>query len=80
MTDNAPGYRSDLYCDTIASVGIGHIFTRPYRPQTNGKVERFQQTLDREWAAARLWTSNAQRQADLPRWLTNTITTATTQQ
>jgi transposase InsO family protein len=69
MTDNAPGYRSDVYCDTIESVGIGHVFTRSYRPQTNGKVERFQQTLDREWAAARLWTSNEQRQQDLPRWL-----------
>ena len=69
MTDNGPGYRSDLFYDTVESVGIDHVYTRPYRPQTNGKVERYQQTLDREWAAARLWTSNAERENDLPRWL-----------
>lgn len=69
MTDNGPGYRSHLFRDTVESVGIRHIFTRSYRPQTNGKVERYQQTLNREWAAARLWTSNSQRQDDLERWL-----------
>jgi transposase InsO family protein len=69
MTDNGPAYRSGLFCDTLESVDIAHVFTRPYRPQTNGKVERFQQTLNREWAAARLWTSNQQRQDDLARWL-----------
>lgn len=69
MTDNGSGYRSALFHDTVESVGIRHIYTRAYRPQTNGKVERFQQTLDREWAAARLWTSNSQREADLARWL-----------
>jgi len=69
MTDNGTGYRSHLFCDTLDSVGIGHIFTRSYRPQTNGKVERYQQTLDREWAATRLWTSNQQRQDDLTRWI-----------
>lgn len=69
MTDNGSGYRARLYHDTLESVGIRHIYTRSYRPQTNGKVERFQQTLNREWAAARLWTSNQQRQDDLDHWL-----------
>lgn len=69
LTDNGSGYRARIYHDTIESVGIRHIYTRSYRPQTNGKVERFQQTLDREWAAARLWTSDHQRETGLPRWL-----------
>lgn len=64
-----PGYRSRLFADTVESVGIRHIYTRSYRPQTNGKVERYQQTLTTEWAAARLWTTNQQREDDLDRWL-----------
>ena len=48
---------------------IEHTFTRPYRPATNGKVERFNRTLTTEWAYARPWTSDGQRTRALARWL-----------
>jgi transposase InsO family protein len=46
-----------------------HKRTRPYRPQSNGKVERLNLTLDREWAYIRPYASNQQRLDDLPAWL-----------
>lgn len=54
---------------TFAELGIRHLRTRPRRPQTNGKAERFIGTLQREWAYARLFRSNADRLTSLPRWL-----------
>lgn len=69
MTDNGPGYRSNLFYDTIESFDIDHIYTWPYHPQTNGKVERYQRTLATEWAYTRTWTSNQQRTDDLTSWL-----------
>lgn len=67
MTDNGPAYRSR---DFAAELGpIKHRFTRPYRPQTNGKVERFNRTLAHEWAYAKTYSSEAARTADYPRWL-----------
>jgi len=67
LTDNGSCYRSHAFRDALGS--IEHRRTRPYRPQTNGKVERFHRTLADEWAYARLYTSDAQRcQAYLP-WL-----------
>ena len=48
---------------------LRHLFTRPYRPRTNGKAERFIQTLVNEWAYGRIYGSSAERAADLPRWL-----------
>ena len=70
MTDNALTYvRSRLLVAAFAELGIRHLRTRPRRPQTNGKAERFIGTLQREWAYARLFRSNAERLASLPRWL-----------
>ncbi len=67
MTDNGPGYVSRLFAKACRMTGLRHIRTRPYTPRTNGKAERFIQTLLREWAYA-LPTSQ-RRNADLPRWL-----------
>jgi transposase len=67
LTDNGSCYRSHVFRDALD--GIEHRRTRPYRPQTNGKVERFHRTLADEWAYARLYTSDADRCAEYPRWL-----------
>jgi transposase InsO family protein len=69
LTDNGNGYRSFAWRDRCAELGIRHTRTRPYRPATNGKVERFNRTLLDEWAYARLWTSEARRARALDRWL-----------
>lgn len=62
MTDNGGCYRSHVFADALGD-GIGHKFTRPYRPQTNGKVERFNRTLMQEWAYVRAYDSEKARQA-----------------
>ena len=67
LTDNGNCYRSHVFRDALGDVE--HRRTRPYRPQTNGKVERFHRTLADEWAYARLYTSDAERCAEYPRWL-----------
>ena len=67
LTDNGACYRSHTFRDALA--GIEHRRTRPYRPQTNGKVERFHRTLADEWAYAQPYTSETQRRAALPGWL-----------
>lgn len=67
LTDNGSCYRSHAFRDALGE--IEHRRTRPYRPQTNGKVERFHRTLADEWAYARLYTSDAERCAEYPRWL-----------
>ncbi len=67
MTDNGAYYRSR---DFAAALGhIKHRFTKPYRPQTNGKVERFNRTLAAEWAYARAYDSDAARTATHATWL-----------
>jgi transposase InsO family protein len=66
LTDNGSCYRSRLFAQTLTDAGIRHKRTRPYRPQTNGKVERFNRILLEEWAYARPYTSEAERQALLP--------------
>jgi transposase InsO family protein len=69
LTDNGGCYKSFLWRDTLTAAGITHKRTRPYRPQTNGKVERFHRTLTEEWAYARPYTSETQRRAALAPWL-----------
>ena len=70
MTDNGSGYVARLFRKALRMLGIRHIRTRPYTPKTNGKAERFIQTLMREWAYAIPFPSSDSRAADLPRWLT----------
>ena len=69
ITDNGSAYRSKLFAKTCQALGIKHTFTRPYRPQTNGKAERFIQTCLREWAYGRIWANSAERTAWLPAFL-----------
>ena len=69
LTDNGSAYRSTLFNKTCQALGIKHIFTRHYRPQTNGKAERFIQTCLREWAYGRIWTNSAERTGWLPAFL-----------
>ena len=69
LTDNGGPYRSRAYAATLARLGIRHKRTRPYRPQTNGKVERLIKTLLNEWAYARPYRSNDERLRALPTWV-----------
>lgn len=70
MTDNAWTYtHSNRLAALFSELGIRHLRTRPRRPQTNGKAERFIGTIQREWAYARLFRSNEERLATLPGWV-----------
>jgi transposase InsO family protein len=69
MTDNGSGYVSKDFAAAIAEIGVRHLRTRPYTPRTNGKAERFIQTMLREWAYGRPFTSSYRRRAALPGWL-----------
>ena len=67
MTDNGSCYRSKTFARACTKLGIKHITTKPYTPQTNGKAERFIQTALREWAYATAFEhSDQRRQALLP--------------
>jgi transposase InsO family protein len=70
LTDNAWAYTSPTYARAVESMGARHKRTRPYRPQTNGKAERFIKSLLAEWAYGRLYRSNDERLAALPGWVT----------
>jgi transposase InsO family protein len=61
LTDNGACYRSRAWAAACAATDVTHMRTRPYRPQTNGKVERFHRILLEEWAYIRDWTSEHQR-------------------
>jgi transposase InsO family protein len=69
LTDNGSCYRSREFAGVLGDAGVAHRRTRPYRPQTNGKVERFNLTLKWEWAYARPYQTNASRTEELERWL-----------
>ena len=69
MTDNGSPYVSAVHASACRELGIRHLRTQPYRPRTNGKAERFIQTMLREWAYGRLYGSSAERASQLPGWL-----------
>jgi transposase InsO family protein len=69
MTDNGSGYVSRLFAKACRLLRLRHLRTRPYTPKTNGKAERFIQTLLREWAYALPYRNAGSRAAQLPRWL-----------
>jgi transposase InsO family protein len=70
LTDNAWAYtHGPTFAQTIEAIGARHKRTRPRRPQTNGKAERFIQTLLREWAYGHLYRSNTERLERLPGWV-----------
>jgi transposase InsO family protein len=70
MTDNGFSYvKNRSLRELLARNGIRHLTTEPYRPRTNGKVERFHQTIAREWAYGLAYRSHQQRNTALPHWL-----------
>lgn len=70
MTDRAMNYTlSREFLDALTVIEANHIVIRPYRPQTNGKVERFNRTMLEEWAYVKLYRSNRARLNTLPRWI-----------
>ena len=69
MSDNGSCYISKLFAQNRQALGLRHLFTRPYTPQTNGKAERFIQTSLREWAYARTYQHSTLRAAHLPAFL-----------
>jgi transposase InsO family protein len=68
LTDNGSCYRSRAWRHALAQAGIVHKRTRPYRPRTNGKVERYQRTMLLEWAYARPYHNETARRRAFPRW------------
>jgi transposase InsO family protein len=69
MSDNGACYRSRTHAAACAELGMRHLFTRPYRPRTNGKAERFIQTLTDKWAYGAVYGTSAERTRALPGWL-----------
>lgn len=69
MTDNGSCYRANAFAKACKRLDLKHIFTKPYRPQTNGKAERFIQTALREWAYAQAYPTSDRRAEELPIWL-----------
>ena len=71
LSDNGSCYKSHLWRDTCTDLGITAKKTRPYRPQTNGKIERFHRTLAEGWAFKKFYNSESARLAALPAWVHN---------
>ncbi len=69
ITDNGSAYRSTVHAIACRALKIRHLRTRPYRPQTNGKAERFIRTLLGGWAYGAIYRSSAERNAALAGWL-----------
>ena len=71
LSDNGACYRSRAHAAACAELGLRHLFTRPYRPRTNGKAERFIQTLTDRWAYGAIYGTSAERTRALPGWLSH---------
>jgi transposase InsO family protein len=69
MTDNGSAYRSTVHAIACRALGIRHLRTRPYRPQTNGKAERFIRTLLAGWAYGAIYRDSTERNAALAGWI-----------
>jgi transposase InsO family protein len=69
MTDNGSGYRSAIHALACRALGVRHLRTRPYRPRTNGKAERFIRTMLGGWAYGAIYASSAERTAALDGWI-----------
>ena len=69
LSDNGGAYKSHAWRDACVELGIRPRRTRPYRPQTNGKIERFHRTLADGWAYARHYTTETERRTSLTAWL-----------
>ena len=69
LSDNGSCYRSHAWRDTCRNLGITHHRTRPYRPQTNGKIERFHRTMANGWAYSKHYNTENTRRAALPAWI-----------
>ena len=73
MTDNGNAYRSTIHALACKSLGIKHLRTRPYRPRTNGKAERFIRTLLGGWAYGAIYRKSDERRQHSPAGSTSTI-------
>ena len=69
MTDNGSAYRSTVHAIACRALGVRHLRTRPYRPQTNGKAERFIRTMLAGWAYGAIYRDSRERNAALAGWL-----------
>ena len=69
MTDGGPGYRSGEFNALLEAAGARHVYTRPYSPWQNGKVERMNRTIAQEWQYGRAWDSEAGRASALPAFI-----------
>jgi transposase InsO family protein len=69
MSDNGSAYKAHSFSRALTQLGLRHLRIQPYRPRTNGKAERFIQTLLNEWAYSRIYGSSTERAQALPRFL-----------
>jgi transposase InsO family protein len=69
LTDNGSAFRSNALDNACRRLGLKHSFTRPYRPQTNGKAERFIQSALREWAYGTVYNHSKDRATMFDRWI-----------
>jgi transposase InsO family protein len=69
LTDNGSAYRSTVHAIACRTIGIRHLRTRPYRPQTNGKAEHFIRTMLGGWAYGAIYATGAERTASLDGWI-----------